>query len=53
METKTVNNYQFTITISGIGETPEVAWNDAVEGFTLNPGDYDPLDKVEVIEENI
>lgn len=47
MEEKT---YQFTIYLTGIGTTPEDAWNDAVEGFMQEPGccpdesDYEILD---------
>lgn len=33
-----VNVIQFTIYINGIGETIEEAWEDAVEGFILDPG---------------
>lgn len=31
--------YEFTITIGGYGSTPGEAWEDAVEGFTQDPGD--------------
>ncbi len=53
MKTEIINNYQFTITLSGFGETPEQAWEDAVEGFVTDPGHYDPSDKCEVIGEDV
>ena len=28
----------FTITISGRGQDPDECWQDAVEGFALDPG---------------
>ncbi len=33
--------YEFTVTLQGIGEDIEQAWQDAVETFTLDPGWYD------------
>ena len=35
--------YEFPICLAGIGDTPEEAWHDAVECFTLDPGHPDPL----------
>lgn len=32
--------YEFTITMAGYGNNPEEAWNDAVEGFCLDSGDF-------------
>ncbi len=33
--------YQFAITLNGYGKTPEEAWNDACNGFALDPGGVD------------
>lgn len=33
-----VMRYQFTITVSGDGSTPEEAWQDAIECFSIDPG---------------
>ncbi len=33
--------YEFPICLTGIGDTPEEAWHDAVECFTLDPGHPD------------
>ena len=30
--------YQFTVTLLGYGNTPDKAWQDAAEGFSLDPG---------------
>ena len=30
--------YEFTVTLSGYGDTPDEAWQDAVEGFTQDSG---------------
>lgn len=30
--------FEFPIRLAGDGDTPEEAWADAVEGFTLDPG---------------
>jgi len=35
-------NFTFELHISGIGKTVEEAWDDAVQGFTQDPGFADP-----------
>lgn len=32
--------YLFTIELSGVGDTPDEAWADAVEQFSQDPGLY-------------
>lgn len=39
--------YDFNVTIRGKGKTAEEAWNDAIEGFQDDPGDYNIIKKVE------
>jgi len=34
-----MKRYEFTITLGGYGETPDQAWEDATEGFSLEPGE--------------
>jgi hypothetical protein len=34
-----MNTYHFTVTLRGSGDTPEEAWEDAVEAFTQDPGE--------------
>jgi hypothetical protein len=36
-----LTRFLFPITLSGIGDTPEQAWQDAVESFSLDPGCYE------------
>ena len=36
-----MNRYEFTITLSGEGNTPDEGWRDAVEAFELDPGNLD------------
>ena len=43
--------YRFTIVLNGIGKTPDEAWDDAVEGFMLEPGPMPEPDEYEVVEE--
>ena len=31
-------HWEFKLTLAGIGRTKDEAWNDAVEGFTQDPG---------------
>lgn len=31
--------YLFTITISGEGDNPDEAWNEAIDGFAIDPGE--------------
>jgi hypothetical protein len=42
--------YEFPICLVGCGDTPEEAWEDAVEGFTLDAGH---LDKYEIVAEEV
>lgn len=44
--------YHFPIVLVGTGDMPEDAWNDAVEGFCLDPGCFDKYEIVEEDEEN-
>lgn len=37
-----MNRYHFAVTLSGVGNSPEQGWNDAVEQFTQDPGLPDP-----------
>ena len=36
----TMNLYQFPITLQGEGNSPEEAWEHAVECFSVDPGIY-------------
>ena len=42
--------YEFTITLSGEGDTPEEAWADAVAAFSNDPG-VPPEDGVEMVDD--
>lgn len=33
-----MKSYMFTIQLRGFGDTPEQAWNDALENFMQDPG---------------
>lgn len=44
-------NFRFTIILNGLGNTPEEAWNDAVEGFMLDPGPVPEPNEYEIEEE--
>jgi hypothetical protein len=33
-----MRSYTFAIALRGYGDTPEKAWNDALENFMLDPG---------------
>ena len=35
----------FPIVLNGYGETPKEAWEDALEGFMADPGDYEEYTK--------
>ena len=39
-----LKRYLFTITFPGVGESPEEAWEEAVEAFSLDPGNYDDFE---------
>jgi len=45
-----MKEYQFTITLFGIGENGAQAWDDAVEGFCADSGPYDEGDITSIIE---
>ena len=34
-----MKRFYFDLTLSGIGETPEDAWENALEGFVQDPGE--------------
>ena len=42
-----MKRYYFTITLQGEGDTPEDAWEDAVESFTQDPGEPHVIEDVE------
>ena len=44
-----MNKYEFTVTLAGYGNSPEDAWNDAVESFCGDPGE--PLSESLIIED--
>lgn len=46
----TIKNFSFKIILNGIGKTAEEAWEDAVEGFMLDPGPTPEPDEYEVEE---
>lgn len=45
-----MKRFEFTVILSGRGNTQMEAWEDAVAEFSLDPGI--PLDDVEVVDEN-
>ena len=36
-----MKNYRFHIYINGNGNTPEEGWEDALEAFSLDPGEFE------------
>ena len=42
-----MKTYHFTITLQGSGDTPEEAWEDAVEAFMQDPGEPHETEEVE------
>jgi hypothetical protein len=46
----TLNRYIFRVTLSGIGKTPEQAWEDATEQFAHDHGPTPGPDEYEVEE---
>ena len=46
-----MKRYEFTITLSGCGETPDEAWLDATIQFSLEPGST-PEDYTEETEDD-
>jgi hypothetical protein len=47
-----MNTYIFTISLIGSGNNADEAWNDATEGFSLNPGPTPELWCIEKVEED-
>jgi len=45
-----MNRYEFKVWLSGYGETIDEAWEDACEGFSLDPGS--PPDEMTVEEDD-
>ena len=45
-----MNRYEFTITIGAEAHTAEEAWDEAVEGFSLDPG---VAPEPSLVEENV
>ena len=43
--------YHFTVVIAGTGRSPEEAWDDAVEGFSLDLGQCDDYEIIDEDEE--
>ncbi len=48
-----MKTYEFYVTIIGSGETMTEAWIDAIEGFSLDPGNVseDEFKLIEIIED--
>jgi len=42
-----MNTYVFTITLQGSGDTPEEAWEDAIEAFIQDPGEPHVTEEIE------
>ena len=40
LEGKEYGRYEFKVTLAGYGKSPEEAWNEAVEGFYTDSGEY-------------
>lgn len=40
LEDKTYGRYIFPITLSGYGKTPDEAWEESIDGFSQEPGEY-------------
>lgn len=51
MAKKKFGTYHFKVVLSGSGETPEEAWNDAVEGFNEDAGACPEKEDYEIVEE--
>jgi len=45
-----MKHYTFPVTLSGYGDNPQEAWEDAVEGFCHDPGS--PDDEGYTVEED-
>lgn len=45
-----MNRYEFTITLGAEANTAEEAWEEAVEGFSLDPGE---APEASLVEENV
>ena len=42
-----MQEFFFDVELMGVGNTPEEAWNDAIEGFALDPGEPLPYQSAE------
>jgi len=47
-----MKTYIFTICLIGSGNDEDDAWDNAVEGFTLDPGVTPESDSIEEVEED-
>jgi hypothetical protein len=47
---KGTKNFTFKVFLGGVGKTAKEAWNDAIEGFTCEPGIMEPS-SIELVEE--
>ena len=49
-----MKNYTFVVRLGGCGKNPQEAWDDAVEGFMLDPGpcEEDSIEDVEELDED-
>ena len=45
-----MRSYEFEVVLHGYGETPEEAWEEAVEGFSMDSGCFDEGDILSIIE---
>jgi len=45
--------YTFKLNSVGLGNTPEEAWDDVVEGFTVDPGPFEITDVIKEEESGI
>ncbi len=50
MANKKEHLYYFKVELCGQGYSPEEAWQNAIEAFIQNPGNYDKVKKGGVIE---
>lgn len=48
-----MKNYEFTIRIAAIGDTPEEAWEEAVAGFIQEPGAMPEAPDIAVLDEDV
>ncbi len=45
-----MKHYEFEVVLSGYGETPEEAWDQAIEGFSMEPGTFEQEDILSITE---